>query len=257
MQRDSDVLRNKRDASAYQILVEIADRQPAVSQREIAEAVGVTAQAVSDYVGDLVDDGYVHKRGRGRYEVTKEGVDWLIAATTRLGDFVEYVEGEVIEQVDVDAAIAVAPVEEGDRVTLSMRDGVLHADPETTGGATAVAVTGAAGGGDVGVTDFSGVLDYELGAVTVVPVPDVEAGGSDGAADIDASGDLLAAAGTEALAAVRAAGREPDVRFGTVDAVEEAATKGLDVLLVAAASQVSAHTDRLRSAGVTYEVVEG
>ncbi len=34
-----DVLDSKRDATRYQVLVEIAARQPAVSQSEIADAI--------------------------------------------------------------------------------------------------------------------------------------------------------------------------------------------------------------------------
>ena len=76
---ESDVLASKRDATRYQILVEIAERQPAVSQQEIADAIGITSQAVSNYLQELVENDHVEKLGRGRYEVTKEGVDWLIS----------------------------------------------------------------------------------------------------------------------------------------------------------------------------------
>lgn len=259
----SSVLRNKRDATRYQILVQIAERQPAVSQREIADAIGITAQAVSDYLQDLVKQGFVRKHGRGRYEVSKEGVDWLISQTDDLRGFVEHVSEDVIGQVEIETALANGTIEEGETVTLSMHDGVLRATPGETGGkgATAVAVTDGEEGRDVGITDFKGVLDYELGSVTAVSVPAVENGGSS-AVDpstltdrVDAH-DLLAAAGTEALAAARAAGLEPDVRFGTPLAVQEAATKGLDVLLVAVANQVSAHTDELHDHNIGYEVID-
>src|SRR6056297_129830 len=92
----SDVLQSKRDATRYQILVQIAEHQPAVSQREIAEAIGITSQAVSNYLQELVDQGAVEKHGRGRYEVTKEGVDWLIGRTDDLRSFVEHVSEDVI-----------------------------------------------------------------------------------------------------------------------------------------------------------------
>jgi putative transcriptional regulator len=258
---ETDVLRSKRTATRYQILVEIAERQPAVSQREVAEAIGVTAQAVSEYTRGLVDEGHVEKHGRGRYEVTKEGVDWLISRTETLRAFVDHVSEDVIEQVEVDAALATDAVAEGQTVSLTMRDGVLRAMAGDAGGATAVAVTDADPGEDVGVTNFDGVVDYDLGHVTLVPVPHVRDGGSraldpDLVAALADDHDLVATAGVEAVAARAAAGLDPDLRFGTGEAVPEAAMKGLDVLLLCAATRRSTHTDALRDASVSYEVVE-
>ncbi|WP_058365150.1 DUF7839 domain-containing protein [Haloparvum sedimenti] len=267
------VLASKRDATRYRVLVEIASRQPAVSQGEIAEAVGVTSQAVSDYVRDLVEADYVEKHGRGRYEVTKEGVDWLISRTDALEGYVETVSSDVLGSVDVDAAVATDAVSEGDTVGLTMRDGVLHAVPvggdhgggdggDGGGGrsgeaASAVAVTAGEAGEAVGVTDFEGVVDYEPGTVTALVVPPVTEGSPPepaAIADYAADHDLIAVAGTEAYAAARRADVRPDIRFGTVEGVAEAAVRGLDVLLLAVANALSRHTSRLREDGIRYEV---
>jgi putative transcriptional regulator len=97
--------------------------------------------------------------------------------------------------------------------------------------------------------------------VTVVSVPRVQNGGSSAVdretlVELAADHDLVVTAGTEALVAGRRAGLEPDARFGTPAAVQEAATKGLDVLLLSSTSELSAHTDRLREHNITYEVLD-
>lgn len=266
MARDADedefgVLRSKRNATRYQILVQIAERQPAVNQREIADAIGITAQAVSDYLQGLVEQGYVNKHGRGRYEVTKEGVDWLIAQTDELRTFVQHVSEEVIGQVEIETAVATTDIEEGETVSVTMRDGVLRAMSGGAGNATAVAVTSADAGRDVGITNVEGVVEYDLGTVTIVSIPQVQNGGSsavdaDRVSDMAGAHDLLAVAGVEAVVAAEAADLDPDVRFGSPGAVQEAATKGLDVLLLASTDLLSAHTDRLREQNLSYEVVD-
>ena len=256
------VLRSKRTATRYQILVEIADRQPAVNQQEVADAIGITAQAVSGYLQDLVEQGHVTKHGRGRYEVTKEGVDWLISRTDDLDRFVQHVSERVIGQVEVETAVAATAITDGETVSLSMQDGVLRAVAGGAGSATAVAVTDAEAGRDVGVTNVEGVVDYDLGSVTIVSIPRVQHGGSSAVdperiAWMTEDHDLLAVGGVEAIAAAAAAADvDPDIRYGSTAAVREAAAKGLDVLLVSTTDLVPAHTDTLREQNLSYEVVD-
>ena len=253
-----DVLENKRSATRYQVLVEIADRQPAVSQGEVADTIGVTSQAVSDYVRDLVEMGYVEKGGRGRYEVTKEGVDWLISRTDDLETYLERVNDDVLGSVEVDAAIALDDVAEGSEVGLVMRDGVLHANP-AGGTATAVTVTSAARGEAVGVADFEGVVEYDTGTVSVLPVPTVTDGDPpDPAAVAEYAPDdgLVAVAGTEAYALVSRSDVTPDIRFGTAEGVAEAGMLGLDVLLVAVTDQIPRHTSKVRDRNVPHRVLD-
>lgn len=255
------VLQSKRNATRYQILIEIAERQPAVNQQEIADAIGITAQAVSDYLQDLAEQEYVNMEGRGRYKVTKKGVDWLITQTDELRRFVDHVSEDVIGQVDIETARASTAIQEGQTVTLTMQDGVLRAMAGDTGGATAVAVTEAEPDQDVGITNFEGVVEYDLGSVSVVSIPQVQNGGS---AAVDSERiqhmagehDLLAVAGVEALTAAEDATLEPDIRFGSAGAVQEAATKGQDVLLLSSTDLLSKHTDKLREQNVSYEVVD-
>ncbi|MFB6133731.1 MAG: MarR family transcriptional regulator [Halanaeroarchaeum sp.] len=255
------VLEDKRTATRFRILVEIADRQPAVSQGEIATAVGVTSQAVSEYIRDLIEEDFVEKEGRSRYRVTNEGVDWLLRTAADVRRFADRVTDDVLGGVYEDAAIATAPIDAGDTVTLTMEDGLLHASPGDEGPATGVATTDADAGEDVGVSGFEGVIDISPGTVSLYQVPPVRSGGS-GAVD---SEELVAAAeraavvlaaGVEAVVALRAAGIEPDSTFAAGEIAAVAAQRGLDVAVVATADDVGRVTDPIRDAGTNYEVFD-
>jgi putative transcriptional regulator len=254
-----DVLENKRASTRFRILVEIAERQPAVSQGEIAEAVGVTSQAVSEYIRDLVEEGLVEKEARSRYAVTKEGVDWLLQEAHALGRFADHVTEDVLGSVQEEAAIAAGSIAEGEAVTLSMVDGLLHATPGEAGPATGVATGDADAGRAVGVTGFEGIIDLEPGTVTVVQIPPVRSGGPD-AVDHDALAatceetNVVAPAGVEAVVALGAAGVEYATAFAAGDVAADAASRGLDVVVVATADQVGRVTAPLQEGGVSYRV---
>jgi putative transcriptional regulator len=259
-----DVLANKRAATRFRVLVEIAERQPAVSQGEIADAVGVTSQAVSEYIRDLVEDGLVEKQGRSRYRVTTEGVDWTLQAAADVRRFAEHVTDDVLGSVQEDAAIAVDDIDEGDTVALSMRDGLQHATPldadaTEAEAATGVATTGAAAGEVVGVTGFEGVIDLDPGEVRVLQVPPIRSGRPDDdrlddLADACEAADLVVASGVEAVGALRSVGVDPATCFAAGEVAADAASRGLSVVVVATADGVGRVTDALRDTGVSYEV---
>ncbi|KZN24885.1 Crp/Fnr family transcriptional regulator [Haladaptatus sp. R4] len=255
----ADVLEDKRAATRFRILSEIADRQPAVSQGEIADAVGVTSQAVSEYIRGLVDDGLVEKEGRSRYRVTKEGVDWLLQSATDVRRFADHVTDDILGNVGEDAAIARTNIDAGTTVSITLADGLLHATPGDEGPATGIATTDAEEGTEVGVTEFEGIIDLDPGHVTVYQVPPVRSGGSrsidsDALAAVCDGAPVLAATGVEAVVALQSAGLEPDTTFAAGEVAAEAAERGLDVVIVATSDSVGRVTDALRDVGVAYEV---
>ncbi len=255
----SNALADKRTATRFRVLVEIADRQPAVSQGEIAEAVGVTSQAVSEYIRDLVDDGLVTKKGRSRYSVTKEGVDWLFQEAKALQRFADHVTGDVLGAVQEDTAIATAEIEAGQTVTISLDDGLLHATPGESGPATGVATTDAAEGTDVSVTAFEGIIEMDAGAVTVVQIPPAREGGSravDGEQLVEScqAADLVVADGVEAVVTLRAIDHEPAVTVAAGEVAAAAAAVGQRVTVVASTDTIGRVTDALREDTVSYEV---
>jgi putative transcriptional regulator len=252
-----DVLDNKRSATKFRVLVEIAERQPAVNQGEIADAVGVTSQAVSEYIRELVDNGFVEKEARSRYRVTKRGVDWLFRQASDVRRFADHVTEDVLGSMQEDAAFATADIEAGETVSLSIQEGLLHAAPGDDGPATGIATTDADAGAVVGVTGFAGVIDLEPGTVTVFqvsPIRSAEPGESTALASATAAADVVVAAGVEAVAVLEASGVDPDVTFAAGEVAADAAGRGLDVVVVATTDLAGRVTDALRDAGLAYEV---
>jgi putative transcriptional regulator len=252
-----DLLDNKRAATKFRVLVEIADRQPAVNQGEIAEAVGVTSQAVSEYIRELVDEGFVEKEARSRYRVTKRGVDWLFQQASDVRRFADHVTEDVLGSMQEDAAFATDAIVSGEAVSLFIDEGLLHASPGDEGPATGIATTDAAAGEVVGVTGFAGIIDLEPGEVTVFqvsPIRSAHPGPSESVGRAAETADVVAAAGVEAVAALRASGKPPDVTFAAGEVAADAASRGLDVVVVVTTDLAGRVTDALRDAGLGYEV---
>jgi putative transcriptional regulator len=256
-----NILQSKRESSRFKILVEIAARQPDVRQKEVAEQLGVTTQAISDYIRELVADGLVTTDGRTRYSVTKEGTEWLLEGAAELKKYARMVMEEVVQHVSVWAALAEVDLVEGERVSLEMKGGLLHANKKEGIGATGAAISDASAGEDVGVSDLKGLLSLEAGMIVVCKVPRVQAGGS---RKIDS--DLLkskvagsknvGALGIEALVALRTAGREPNVMFGARESVIEAARLGISSVIVSVDEQIPKLLGRLESEGLKYELTD-
>src|SRR5690606_23041318 len=128
--------------------VVIAEHQPAIRQQEIAEKLGVTPQAVSEYIRELVDEGLVTAHGRGRYEVTKSGIEWVLRHAEALESYARHVNRDIIQQVAVWTAIAREEIRKGDRVGVFMQDGWLYAAKEERS-ATGIATMDAQPGEDL------------------------------------------------------------------------------------------------------------
>ncbi len=186
----ANVLQSKRESSRFQILVEIAAHQPNLRQKEVASKLGVTPQAISEYIKELVADGLVTTDGRMRYSITKEGVEWLLESAAELKRYARVVMEEIISHVSVWTAIAESDLVEGERVSLEMRGGLLYANRKEDIEASGIIIASASAGEDVGISDLRGLISLEEGKVTLCKVPRVQMGGSRGV-DLEVLKDLL------------------------------------------------------------------
>ncbi|HJJ57211.1 MAG TPA: winged helix-turn-helix transcriptional regulator [Methanocorpusculum sp.] len=256
----SNILRSKRETTRFQVLVEVAEHQPSIRQQEIAEKLGVTPQAISEYIRILVDDGLVSAEGRGRYYVTHKGVEWVINNAELLESYARHVRKDIIHQVVTWAAIADTDLKKGDAVGVYMKGGWLYAGkkPQTAMGMVA---NDAKEGDDVGVARLAGIIEHTEGRVEIAKVPRIERGGSE---TIDserlkavAKGvDVVGAVGLEAFLALKKADITPDMFFGAREGIIEASFHGMHCLMLIVDEEFTDFLKRMETSGLTYTVHE-
>ena len=111
----AQVLHNKNLATRFQIMVEIAANQPNIQQKDIATKIGVTSQAVSDYISKLEKDGWITSEGRSRYHITKEGINWMLKSLRQLQQYSNSAE-RVLTNITTWAAIAAVDLDKNQTV---------------------------------------------------------------------------------------------------------------------------------------------
>lgn len=252
------ILKNKRDVTRFQILVDIAAHQPAIRQQEIAAGLGVTPQAISDYVRELTDEGMLKAPGRGRYEVTREGIEWVLHHAEVLETYARHVRNDVIKQVSVWTAIAVEDLKKGDPIGVHMKNGLLYASKEPQS-ANGTAVSDTPKGEDAGISGLEGIITHREASVMVCKVPRVERGGSrkvrlDALKDIISRVTVVACVGLEAWVSLKKIDRVPDLYYGSREGAVEAALHGIPCAIVIVDEFFTDFLKQLEQADLTYEI---
>ncbi|MBN1431864.1 MAG: winged helix-turn-helix transcriptional regulator [Methanomicrobiaceae archaeon] len=252
------ILRSKRESTKFQILVDIAENQPSVRQQEIAAKLGITPQAVSDYIRDLVDDGMVYSQGRGSYKITYKGVDWVITNAEALQSYAKHVTRDIVQQVYVWTAIAESEIKKGDRIGLYMDGGFLYAS-HSEKPAMGNAVNDAAKGADVGIIELKGIIDHKKGTVHICKIPRVQRGGStsvnyEGLKKVLEESDFIGAVGIESYISIGNAGFEVDTFFGACDAIIDAAFYGLECAIVIVDEEFTDFLKRIENSELSYKL---
>lgn len=227
-------LRDLKRNTELLIMVEMV-RSPSVRLKEIGDRLGITVQAVSQYIGAMRREGLVRET-RGVLKPTKKGMQLLQEHFTRIKqDLDGILRG--ISVVDRCVAIAGSRVVKGRSVGLLMEDGMMMAFAGLESSSTGVALEDAEEGDDVLVGGLEGILDFELGKLLVLEAPSELDGGSK-AANIDQarqriedfSPGLLAAGDTIGAALLMKASGEMVTLHAPVESSMSALSKGVDVV---------------------------
>lgn len=256
----AQVLRNKNLATRFQIMVEIAGNQPYIQQKDIARRIGLTSQAVSDYISELEKDGWISSDGRSRYRITKEGVNWVLTALRELQNYSTAAE-KVLTNITTWAAIAATDLQADQEVSLVMKNGLLYAAEYAGRGARGITTHRATAGEDIGVSDISDIVELEMGHVVVLEVPDIQNGGSSRVNLKKMQRELLktqltGALGVEAIVSLRKLNTEPDYLYGVTQAAIEATRSGLDFAIVCTSSESPLLLQRLAEENIQYRLID-
>jgi putative transcriptional regulator len=254
-----ELLQNKNSATRFEILVQVAAAGPNVRQRHVAEKLGVTPQAVSEYMRRLAEEGLIVSGGRSDYRISIKGVNWMLEMLRDLHDYYSLVS-KTITNITTCAAIAESDMKRGQTVGLRMKNGLLFATAKTGSGATGVSMSSVKAGNDVDITRIEGLVELERGKVTILQVPSIRKGGSRNASSRKLKSLIkrqpVGAMGIEALVLLRKSGLEPQYLYGVAEAAMEAARCGLPFLVVCTSDAVPGLVKRLQEDDVDYETVD-
>jgi len=255
-----EILQNKNSATRFQILVEIAASGPNIQQKDIATKLGVTPQAISDYVHQLTKEELVVSIGRSQYKVSTKGVNWMLKVLRELRSYTSMVE-RAVTNVTVCAAIAECDLNQGQTVGLKMRNGLLLATSQINSGARGIVVSSVSQGEDVDISNIEGLVDLTRGKITILQVPSIQNGGSR-QVDLErlqaqvTDNQQVGAIGIEALVSLRRIDVEPRYLYGVTEAAIEAAHCGLSFVIVCTDDAIPGLVKRLQGEGLNCEIVD-
>ncbi|HDO19250.1 MAG TPA: winged helix-turn-helix transcriptional regulator [Thermoplasmatales archaeon] len=228
-----NVLREKSTLTKTLILIQIIKNKPS-KLSHIANALGITIQAVSHYIKKLMEENlvaYVNER----YVATNEGVEYVQSKLLGLKRFVDE-EIENLNVINVCTAIAKEKIKKGDRVNLFMEDGYLVAYKNKPSPSKGTALRDAHPNEDLPVTGLQGIIKHKLGKLTVVVNRCSKEGGS---RDIDKKKvksiinrnccKKIAVADVVSLCVLRDLDIDIDIEFAPVEAALDAVRRGISV----------------------------
>lgn len=227
-------LRDLKRNTELLILVHILE-SPSPRLKDIADELGITVQAVSQYIATMRKEGLLREYS-GKLRPTRKGMQLLQEHFGKLKEEIDAVLRR-IKVIDRCVAIAGKRIEKGEKVGLVMEDGMLMAFPSQKSSSTGRAVEAADEGDDILVGELEGIVDLELGKLLVLEAPSEVDGGSK-TANIERVRDkveefspgLLVAGDPVGAALLMKASGEMFTIHAPVESSMSALSKGVDVV---------------------------
>ncbi|ENN95954.1 hypothetical protein J422_04910 [Methanocaldococcus villosus KIN24-T80] len=253
----------KRNITELQILAEILRKQPYVKQKEIADNLDITVQAVSEHIRNLLKKGYIRSRGRGEYVITEKGIRRLKSWIKEFSSYLEEINSAIYRYKDIWPAIAEEDLNEGDEVYLHMKDGLLHATKKKVGEARAKILHGGKAGEDVAITEIRGIIDIPKSKVIIFKIPPETFGGSRNV-DYEKIKEMLnkmenyvtATMGTVGYVVAKKLNLNPDIRFAVIEGIVNACNRGCNVIAFITGKMAERVIKRLNDEKINYIIID-
>jgi putative transcriptional regulator len=168
-------LRDLKSNTELLILAEILE-SPSARLKEISSRLGITVQAVSQYLSAMRKEGLLTEKG-GVMRPTQKGMQLLQEHFADIKVEVDTILRRV-SVIDRCVAIAGEGISAGQKVGLVMEDGMLMAYPGQKSPSTGESLEAADEGDDVLVGKLEGIVDLELGQLLLIEAPSEMDGGS-------------------------------------------------------------------------------
>ncbi|HIQ39081.1 MAG TPA: winged helix-turn-helix transcriptional regulator [Methanothermococcus okinawensis] len=253
----------KRNITELQILSEIVRKQPHIKQKEIADVLGITVQGVSEHIRNLLKKGYIKSRGRGEYILTDKGIRVLKTWISQFRNYLEEINREIYRYKDIWPAIAYEDIEDGDKVYLFMKRGLLYASKTVKTSSTAKVVEGGKKGEDIAVTNIEGIIEMNKGKVIILRIPPRISGGSRNVnydlirEVLDKNKDaVVASMGTVSYVVSQKLNIKPDIRFAVLEGIVKACERGCDVVCLVTGRMTEKVVKVLDNNRVKYTVLD-
>ena len=266
-----EILQKRGALTHFQILGEISKQEPNLKQKDLAERLGITIQAVSENIKTLTELGYItSKDGRAPYKITQKGILKVKKDAITLRKYSDTVLETMTYYKSTWPAIAKEDLKEGDEVGLYMDDGRLYASINAQTDAYADVILDTKKGFDVALTNLKGTIEIKDSKILIITLPPIKQGGSR-STDIDlikeiyngkyanyglSSIDKVAAIGTTSHVIANHLGIPVDIEFGVSEAAQSAVRKGLNVMILSIGDMSKNISKDLEDANIPYQVVD-